>query len=190
MSALCLASFALVLYAWGGGAIGDNCNNEYSASCDTIFRARATTFACLTWFALFLAWEMVSFRRSFFRMQPKPQGVRKVTQVLHDIWRNQFLFWAIFAGFVTIFPVLYIPVISKVIFKHTGISWEWGIVCTETVLFFAGIEAWKWAKRVYFRRQARKKTNGGKDLESPMFGDYLTLGPPRTNSTVEKAPEH
>lgn len=65
------------------------------------------------------------------------------------------MFWAIIAGFILIFPVLYIPVINHDVFKHSGISWEWGIVGVETVLFFAGVEAWKWAKRVFFRR-ARK----------------------------------
>src|SRR5438034_784141 len=141
MSALCLASFVLVLYAFGGGQIGHNCNNEYSDSCRTVFRARATCFACLTWFALFLAWEMVNFRRSFFRMRPKSK--RYLTQWAHDVWRNKFLFWAIIAGIVTMFPILYIPVINHIIFKHEGISWEWAIVFVEALLFFLGIESWK-----------------------------------------------
>lgn len=95
MSALYLASFVLILYEFGLGKadIGENCNNEYSEDCKVIFRARATTFACLTWLALFLAWEMVNMRPSLFRMQ--------FTQWMHDVWRNQFLFWAIVAGFVT-----------------------------------------------------------------------------------------
>jgi P-type Na+/K+ transporter len=164
MSTLCLSSFILVVYG------------EYSEACDTIFRARATTFACLTWFALFLAWEMVNLRRSFFRMQPKSK--RYFTQWMHDVWRNKFLFWAIMAGFFTIFPTLYIPVLNHVVFKHTGISWEWGIVFTEAVLFFLGIEAWKWAKRVYFRRQASKRMAGqgsSGDLENSAFERYLTM---------------
>lgn len=90
IAALCLAAFVLVVYGFGNGDLGQNCNDSYSKSCDTVFRARATTFACLTWFALFLAWEMIDMRRSFFRMQP---GSRKyLTQWMHDIWRNRFLF--------------------------------------------------------------------------------------------------
>ncbi|KID95377.1 ATPase, P-type, transmembrane domain protein, partial [Metarhizium majus ARSEF 297] len=144
MSALCLASFVLVLYGFGNGAadIGDNCNNEYSADCEVVFRARATTFACLTWFALFLAWEMVNMRRSFFRMQPKSK--KYFTQWTVDVWRNKFLFWAIVAGFVTTFPLIYIPKLNTVVFKHAGISWEWGIVFIEAALFFLGIEGWKY----------------------------------------------
>jgi Na+-exporting ATPase len=175
IAALCLASFVLVVYAWGDGHLGSNCNDAYSRSCDTVFRARATCFACLTWFSLFLAWEMVDMRRSFFRMQP---GSKKYfTQWFWDVWRNKFLFWAIMAGFITIFPVLYIPVINDKVFKHTGISWEWGIVFVATALFFAGIEGWKWAKRVFFRRR-EGKTGGGRrgsvDIEGRVFERYLS----------------
>jgi potassium/sodium efflux P-type ATPase len=108
MSALCLSSFLLVVYGFGDGSLGSGCNGSYSAQCDTVFRARATTFVSLTWFALFLAWEMVDMRRSFFRMQPESK--RYFTQWMFDVWRNKFLFWAIIAGFVTVFPTLYIPV--------------------------------------------------------------------------------
>ncbi|KAI4098684.1 MAG: hypothetical protein L6R37_006342 [Teloschistes peruensis] len=69
-AALCLSSFVPVLFGFGDGDLGQGCNKTYSKACDTVFRARATCFACLTWFSLFLAWEMVSMRRSFFRMQP------------------------------------------------------------------------------------------------------------------------
>ncbi|EON66601.1 potassium/sodium efflux P-type ATPase, fungal-type [Coniosporium apollinis CBS 100218] len=186
-AALCLASFTLVLYGFGDGNLGENCNDAYSEACDTVFRARATCFACLTWFALFLAWEMINMRRSFFRMQPKSK--KYFTQWMFDVWRNKFLFWAIIAGFVTIFPTLYIPVINHVVFKHTGISWEWGIVFAETVLFFLGIESWKWAKRIYFRRQAKKTTGGAAlDLESRVFGQYLQGSHPSSSDNLSSGP--
>lgn len=165
-AALCLSSFVLVIYGFGDGNLGTNCNDSYSADCDTVFRARATCFSCLTWFALFLAWEMVDMRRSFFRMQPNSN--KYFTQWMLDVWRNKFLFWAVIAGFVTIFPTLYIPVINRVVFKHEGISWEWGIVFVEAILFFLGIETWKWGKRIYFRRQAKKM--GTRDVETLGFG--------------------
>ncbi|KIW85125.1 potassium/sodium efflux P-type ATPase, fungal-type [Fonsecaea pedrosoi CBS 271.37] len=175
MSALCLSSFVLVMYGFGNGDLGVNCNTSYSAQCDTVFRARATTFVSLTWFALFLAWEMVDMRRSFFRMQPGSK--RYFTQWMYDVWRNQFLFWAIVAGFVTIFPTIYIPVINHKVFKHTGISWEWGIVFVEAVLFFLGCEAWKWAKRVYFRRRAGLHPGlTSADLEKLVFSDFASSG--------------
>lgn len=170
MSLLCLAAFTLVMYGFGDGNLGEGCNDSYSADCDTVYRARATTFVCLTWFALFLAWEMVDMRRSFFRMQPHSD--RYFTQWIYDVWRNKFLFWAIIAGFVTIFPTLYIPVINHDVFKHTGITWEWGIVFVEAFLFFLGIEAWKWGKRIFFRRRAARLGETAEDLEKKAFGKY------------------
>ncbi|KKY26974.1 putative sodium transport atpase 5 [Diplodia seriata] len=159
ISVLCLGAFSLVLFGFGDGNLGQNCNDSYRNAagepvCDTVFRARATAFACLTWFALFLAWEMVDMRRSFFRMQPNSD--RYFTQWVYDVWRNKFLFWAIIAGFVTIFPTLYIPVINHDVFRHESISWEWVIVFIAAGLFFAGVEAWKWAKRVFYRLRAAK----------------------------------
>jgi hypothetical protein len=106
---------------------------------------------------------MVDMRRSFFRM--RPQSNRYFTQWLYDVWRNQFLFWAITAGFMVVFPTLYIPVINQVVFKHTGISWEWGIVFVEAALFVLGVESWKWVKRIYFRHQKRTERRMGRERQ-------------------------
>lgn len=152
IAALSLGSFALVVFGFGGGELGNACNASYSADCDLVFRARSTAFAGITWMSLFLAWEMMDMRRSFFRMRPDSPHVW--TQWARDVWQNRFLFWSIVAGFITIFPVLYIPVINHDVFVHTGISWEWAIVFVATLLFFAGVEGWKWGKRVFFRRRA------------------------------------
>lgn len=183
MAALCLSAFALVMFRWGDGNLAMGCNTQYNDptkpyDCDTVFRARATTFTCMTWFALFLAWEMMNLRRSFFQMQPDSE--RRFTQWMHDIWRNKFLFFGIMTGFVLAFPILYIPVINHSVFKHSSISWEWGIVFVETVLFFLGIESWKWCKRVYFRRQARKaeaagEQPGGERRGLRDFSRYTTM---------------
>jgi magnesium-transporting ATPase (P-type) len=85
----------------------------------------------------------------------QPNSNKYFTQWVYDVWRNKFLFWSIIAGWVTTFPILYIPVLNDVVFKHKPITWEWAIVAVEAVLFFIGVEAWKWAKRVFFRRRAR-----------------------------------
>jgi Na+-exporting ATPase len=171
-AALCLASFSVVVWGFGDGNLGTGCNDSLSPQCELVFRARATTFTCLTWFALFLAWEMVNMRRSFFRMQPGSKHY--LTQWIRDVWRNQFLFWSIFAGFVTVFPIIYIPVINTKVFKHAPISWEWGIVFVETGLFFLGVEAWKFAKRVYYRRVGETAKNPEDDLERSVFSAYTS----------------
>jgi P-type Na+/K+ transporter len=44
----------------------------------------------------------------------------------------------------------------------------------EVVAFFAGCEAWKWAKRIFFRRRARRLGLRKEDLEMKVFGAYTT----------------
>ncbi|KAI0514368.1 potassium/sodium efflux P-type ATPase [Xylaria bambusicola] len=192
VAALCLGSFTLVVYRFGGGKLGSGCNEDYNSSCEVVFRARATTFACLTWFALFLAWEMIDRRRSFFRMQPGSK--RYLTQWIRDVWRNKFLFWAVAFGFLSLFPIVYIPGLNTIVFKHSGITWEWAVVIAASVLFFGGVEAWKWAKRVYVRRRdARNYASGGiawkdLDVEQRVFAEYLefTSDDNAAESPVEK----
>ncbi|ROT34444.1 sodium transport ATPase [Sodiomyces alkalinus F11] len=188
IAALCLASFSLVVFGFGDGDLGEFCNDTYSPACETVFRARATTFACLTWFALFLAWEMIDMRRSFFRMQPGSK--RYLTQWMFDIWRNQFLFWAIILGFVTLFPLLYIPVLNTVVFKHLGITWEWGIVFIAAGLFFAGVELWKWCKRIFFRRVERRRLGVAwkdRDVEERVFGEYFSSSDSSAQASEKEA---
>jgi Na+-exporting ATPase len=173
IAALCLGAFLLVVYGPGDDGFGIDCNDAYSSKCDTIFRARATTFACLTWFSLFLAWEMMHMRRSFFRM--KPGSSHYITQWMRDVWANKFLFYSVMAGFVTIFPIIYIPGLNRVVFKHEAITWEWAIVIVATILFFMGIETWKLCKRLYFNRIDKKLWSGDRnDLEGRTFDRYFS----------------
>ena len=81
-------------------------------------------------------------------------------------------------GFVSIFIILYVPVINHDVFKHTGITWEWGIVIVQSVLFFGGIEGYKWGKRVVLRMRARKEGGGqARRLSSVVFDDYAGIKP-------------
>lgn len=187
IAALCLGAFSLVMFGFGDGNLGTSCNESFNPTCETVFRARATTFACLTWFSLFLAWQMLDMRRSFFMMQPNSK--KYFTQWAIDVWRNKFLFFSIMFGFITIFPVLYIPVINSTVFRHKGISWEWGIVFVATFLFFLGIESWKWAKRVFFRRREAKNGGGRRgsiDLEQRVFERYLSTAISTDGESDEK----
>jgi P-type Na+/K+ transporter len=176
MAALCLSSFSLVVYQFGNGDLGVNCNDHYSDVCDQVFRARATTFVSMTWFSLFLAWELMNFRRSFFRMQPKSK--KYLTQWMIDIWRNKFLFWSVMFGYVSIFLILYCPVINQEVFKHTGITWEWAIVIVQAFLFFGGIELYKWGKRFFLRKKAKQEGGGkARRLSSVVFDGYAGIRP-------------
>ncbi|EPQ27813.1 uncharacterized protein PFL1_04558 [Pseudozyma flocculosa PF-1] len=151
MAALCLATFTLVVFRWGQGELGLNCNSNNGDNCDVVFRGRGATFSVMTWFSLLLAWEIIDLRRSFFNMHDDGKWYN---QFLKDTWgKNKFLFFCVTLGFISVFPILYIPGLNDVVFLHSGISWEWAIVFICTLLFVGGIESWKWGKRVYLRRK-------------------------------------
>merc|ERR1711959_559753 len=113
------------------------------------------TFAVIVFCFLWLAFEMMDLRRSFFHMGRPGTEKRPYTQWAHDVWGNQFLFWSVVAGFLITFPLIYIPVINDVVFKHTDISWEWAVAFIAFLVFACGVEGWKFAKRVFFRRRHR-----------------------------------
>jgi P-type Na+/K+ transporter len=148
---LCLAGFSFVMFRIGDGDLGDGCNRHFSDRCEEVFRARATAFACLTWFSVFLAWELVDPKQSFFLLG-KSEG-KKFWEVL---WRNKTLFFSVQVGLLSLFIVLYVPYLNTKVFKHSGITWEWVVVFLNTVLFFGGVELWKFGKRRYFRRKHNK----------------------------------
>jgi magnesium-transporting ATPase (P-type) len=125
----------------------------------------------MMWMFLFFAWELVDARRSFF------DGMFSNTRTwANRLWINPFLFWSVVIGFASIFPTLYIPVLNTKVFLHAGIDKEWGVVFAVTVLFFLGAEAWKWAKRVYLRRNnlmlGKKVGLGEEDLEARVFQKF------------------
>ena len=81
-------------------------------------------------------------------------------QTAIDLWKNQFLFWSIVGGFVSVFRVVYIPVINSKVFLHAPISYEWGVAGAFSLLYLLECEAWKWFRRVYTRKWVvAKKTN-------------------------------
>jgi P-type Na+/K+ transporter len=149
MGTLCLVAFTIVIFGVGNGDLGENCNKSYSPSCDTVFRARATVFALLTWTLLLFAWECKHFERSLFRLNPgEPIGLRNIMQ---NIYSNRFLFWAIALAFFSVFPVIYVPVLNETVFKHSAIGWEWSVVTCGLIMFLFGVEVWKLMKRKLMR---------------------------------------
>ena len=145
MGSLCLAAFASVAYGAGNGHLGEDCNDGWNSSCNVVFRARATTYATLTFLLLVTAWEVKHFKRSLFNIDPvRFQGPFSIFPAL---WSNQFLFWAVVAGFVLAFPIVHIPKLNTEVFRHTSITWEWGIVFACLVVYVALVESWKAVKR-------------------------------------------
>jgi potassium/sodium efflux P-type ATPase len=144
MGVCTLMTFVLVVYGANGGHLGHDCNREYSLSCEAVFRARAAVFAELTWLILVSAWEFKSIRRSMFRLNPD-EAAR--FPLFKDLYENRFLFWAVVLGAISVFPVVYIPVLNTNVFKHTAITWEWGVVVGMTAIYVVGMEIWKEIKR-------------------------------------------
>lgn len=144
----CLATFVIVVYGANGGNLGHDCNKTFSDACIPVFRARAAVFALLTWDILIAAWEFKSLRRSMFALNPGASGGLLV-QFCRDMYANRFLFWAVFVGMVSVFVTINVPTINTSFFKHTRITWEWGLVFGFFLLFVAGTEMWKLIKRSY-----------------------------------------
>ncbi|RYP47942.1 hypothetical protein DL768_006097 [Monosporascus sp. mg162] len=172
LMAVCLiGSFVIVLFGFYDGELGRDCNLRYTPSCEGVFRARTTCYTAMMWIFLLFAWELVDSRRSFF-----DGFVSNNRQWAARLWRNPFLFWSVITGFVVVFPTIYIPVLNHVVFLHAPIDKEWGITFGIVILFMAGAEAWKWAKRVYLRRKGlmRGKKAGVDEeaLEAQVFGKF------------------
>jgi Na+-exporting ATPase len=153
MAALCLATFTISLYGFGSSQLGEGCNSGFNDSCQPVFLARGATCIVLIWFSLLLAWAVLDTRRSFFAMRITHQWYN---QWFMDVWTNKILFFSVLFGFATSFIILYVPVINEDVFLQHGITWEWAIVFIASIIFFGGIEAWKFAKRVYFRKQTMR----------------------------------
>lgn len=146
MGICCLATFVIVIYGANDGNLGHDCNKSYSEACIPVFRARATVFAEITWLILICAWEFKHLRRSMFALHPEKRGP---LQFCRDLYDNRFLFWAVLIGGASVFVTVHIPVVNTQFFKHTAITWEWGLVVGFTVLFVAGMETWKAIKRAF-----------------------------------------
>jgi len=142
---LCLVSFIIVVFGNGNGKLGTDCNEDWNETCDVVFEGRATVFAVLSFLLLVTAWEVKHFSRSLFNLDPR--RFKGPFSVFKALIYNRFLLWAVVAGFVITFPVIYIPVVNKTVFKHKSISWEWGVVFGALVCYIAFVESWKAIKR-------------------------------------------
>jgi potassium/sodium efflux P-type ATPase len=171
MGTCTLMTFVIIIYGVYDGRLGHNCNRAYNdvsyeASCQPVFKARAAVFAELTWLILISAWEFKSIRRSMFNLNPGTGS-----NVIKDIYENKFLFWAVIIGALSVFPAVYIPGLNTAVFKHIGITWEWGLAFGSVFIFVAGIEAWKAIKRRY-RLFDEGEGSGGHGREERRLGGF------------------
>ncbi|CRK21116.1 hypothetical protein BN1723_017900, partial [Verticillium longisporum] len=79
-------------------------------------------------------------RRSFFRMVPGSK--RYFTQWMHDVYRNKVLFSAVVFGFVTVFPLNYIPGLNRLkkSYQPLLLSVEGGKLVIKNKYDFVGVQ--------------------------------------------------
>lgn len=155
MGVLCLVSYVVVAYGVGNGDLGTDCNESFNETCDLAYRARGTAYSILTVLLSIMALEAKHLTRGLFNMNPEEKS--GPWSVFYTVKKNKFLMYAVIAGLLTPFPIIYLPVINRTVFRHDRLSWEWGLVAMSLVSFVALVEAWKAVKRRRMRgRMARE----------------------------------
>ncbi|KAK3717248.1 hypothetical protein LTR37_005957 [Vermiconidia calcicola] len=152
MGCLCLVSYVIVVFGAADGDLGADCNETYNSTCGLAYRARGTAYSILTVLLSVMALEAKHLTLGLFNMSPEKSGP---LSLLTTITKNRFLFFAVMAGMITPFPIIYIPIINQVVFRHHPLSWEWGLVLGSLVCFVALVESWKAIKRRRLRSSGR-----------------------------------
>ncbi|KAI9314290.1 potassium/sodium efflux P-type ATPase [Dichotomocladium elegans] len=142
MGIICLLNFIVVVYGYGDGHLGRNCNKEYSDDCEVVFRARGAVFTTLTVMILLHGFTCRNLQNPVWTWS----GMMKRKQ-------NWYLIYSFAACFVLCLVVLYVPVLNTVVFKHKGITWEWGMVVLSCLIYMAFTEVWKLLKRRHLRKK-------------------------------------
>ena len=134
-----LLTFVVVVYGFGNGNLGINCNKTLNSTCIVVYKARATVFASLTIIILLHAFEMKDSRKSLFNM---------------NLVTNRTLLYSVLGGCLALFPTIYIPKLNEVLFKMIDITWEWGLCAASVVIYLVGTEGYKACKRRFWKLDA------------------------------------
>jgi potassium/sodium efflux P-type ATPase len=150
MGVLTLAVWSVALYAnfrpnlaiGLTSPLGFECNDASNLDvCSYVFRARAASYATLSFMFMIHSYNLRSLKYSIIRSQKYGPGTFGKNKVL--VWSNVF-------GFFIVITTLYIPGLNVYAFLHQGISWEWLPVIVSQVLFLGFAEGYKYCKRHYF----------------------------------------
>ncbi|KAI8096277.1 potassium/sodium efflux P-type ATPase [Halteromyces radiatus] len=140
MGLICLANFAIVIFGWGDGNLGSNCNLHYDSSCFLVYRARGALFATMTVLLLLHGYTCRDLKH------PAWSWKALTTK------QNYYLHGSTIFGFSIMFVALYVPVLNTEVFRHAPIDWEWGMVAASTLVYIAFAEGWKWLRRTWLTR--------------------------------------
>jgi Na+-exporting ATPase len=64
-----------------------------------------------------------------------------------NLVENKPLLWSVTILLISVFPVIYIPVINDKVFLLFPIAWEWGMVFASMVVFLGFTELYKLSRR-------------------------------------------
>ncbi|ORX89631.1 potassium/sodium eff [Basidiobolus meristosporus CBS 931.73] len=135
-----VAAFSIVLVGKGDGVQALNCNSEYSAGCETLYRARSTVLVILI---LLLNMQAIN-NRSFRDAEWSLSGLKKTL-------KSKVLLWTFAIDLILLIVFIYVPQVNTVGFKQYNIDWEWGLIAASIVLYIGFSELYKYAKRKMMR---------------------------------------
>ncbi|KAF9175157.1 Na+ ATPase [Mortierella sp. AD010] len=161
MGALSFASFTVVIFGFNDGSLGSLCNTRWSPECEGVFRARATSYCCMTFLILSHAVNCRALRDSGWTVKN-----------LKTLKHNKMLWMSIVIGALLVFPVVYIPGLNRNVFKHSAMTYEWGLVLASLVIFIAFAEVYKKIK-IRLMKPLSLEANGQTEMER--MRTYVTL---------------
>jgi len=170
MGALSFGSFVTVVFGFQKGNLGQLCNTKWSEDCEGVFRARATAYACMTMLILAHAINCRSLRQSGWSLTN-----------LKTLKHNRMLWMSIVVGALLVFPVVYIPGLNHNVFKHSAMSYEWGLVALSLVIFIAFAEIYKLIK-TKLMKPLGLEANGEAEMDRMRT---FTLQLEQTDSAIE-----
>ncbi|KAF9994563.1 Na+ ATPase, partial [Modicella reniformis] len=153
MGALSFASFTIVVFGFNDGVLGSQCNSKWSVACEGVFRARATSYVCMTFLILAHAVNCRSLRESGWTIKN-----------LKTMKENTMLWMSIVIGALLVFPVVYIPGLNRNVFKHSAMTYEWGLVLASLVVFLVFAEVYKKMK-IKLMKPLNLEANGQVEME-------------------------
>jgi hypothetical protein len=131
---MCFIAYVFVLYV-GEGSFGFDCNSQDGYdTCEHLWRARTTCFVTMNLILLCHGYVCRHTHKSLTKF---------------SLTNNKVLMWSVILGVAILFPIVYIPVICRKLFKHHPISWEWAVAFVCLAVFLLGTELWKFIKRTY-----------------------------------------
>ncbi|KAF9364044.1 Na+ ATPase [Mortierella sp. NVP85] len=172
MGALSFSAFCTVIFGFNNGQLGSKCNTHYSDDCEGVFKARATAYASLTLLLLAQAINCRSLRDSSWALKN-----------LKTLRRNKMLWLSIVVGALVVIPCIYIPGLNHNLFKHSSISYEWGIVLAAVVIFILFSDLYKFIKR---RTMKPLSVRANSELEMERMRSFMSQTTQRDSVMASK----